>query len=64
MENRALITRVTVLSTGDPFVREVNTFYVAAAPDSHILVTNTSFGGVPVPRGIIFYSQKLQPVLG
>ncbi len=61
MENRPLISRVTVLPTNDPFVMEITSLFHVAGPGSAVHITNSTFGGVHVPRGVLFYAQRPVP---
>ncbi len=55
-ENAGQISRITVLDGTDPFVSEITTAMKAVG--SQVYISNATFGGVLVPRGILFYSQK------
>ena len=60
-ENISEISRVTPLETGDPFVRAITSVISAAGPGTRANISNSNFGGVPIPRGILFYSQREAP---
>jgi hypothetical protein len=57
VENKQLISRVTVLPTTDPFVREITSMYQVASPGAEQFITNTSAAGIPIGVGYILYSQ-------
>jgi hypothetical protein len=57
LENKPIISRVTVLSTTDRFVREITSAYQVASPGAEQWVTNISAAGIPIGVGYIFYSQ-------
>jgi len=56
-ENKHAISRVTVLPTTDPFVREVTSLYPVGSPGAGQWVQNTSAAGIPIGGGYIFYSR-------
>ncbi len=55
------ISRITVLPTTDPFVLGITSAFAVAGPGSTIYISNSTFGGVQVQRGILFYSQRPVP---
>jgi len=55
-ENRKLISRITVLDTSDGFVQALNRSFHLPSPGSLVQITSSSFFGVHVPRGMLFYS--------
>lgn len=55
------IARITVLRTIDSFVSGITSVFSVASPGSTVHVSNSSFGGVHIPQGIIFYCQRLVP---
>jgi hypothetical protein len=57
LENKQLISRVTVLPTKDPFVDEITSMYQVASPGAEQFITSTSVAGIPIGIGYIFYSQ-------
>lgn len=57
-ENKTQISRITVLDANDPFVLEITSLVKVAGVASQKYISNSIFGGVHVPRGIIFYSQR------
>jgi hypothetical protein len=56
-ENKHAISRVTVLPTTDPFVREVTSTYQIASPGASQWITNASVAGVPMGAYFVFYSR-------
>ena len=57
LENKRIISRITVLPTNDPFVQEITSLYQVASPGTEQWVTNISAAGIPIGVGYIFYSQ-------
>jgi hypothetical protein len=57
LENRSAISRVTVLKTGDPFVRDMTALFQVSDPGMRLPVSNVAPDGIPVGSGYIFYSQ-------
>jgi hypothetical protein len=57
-ENRNSISRITVLNTSDPFVRDMTSLYRVADPEG-IPVRQVTAGRVTDGSGFIFYSQKV-----
>ena len=57
IENQPAVSRVTVLRTSDPFVREMTAFFQLSTPGSRQEIRSLAFDGIPVGRGILFYSQ-------
>lgn len=57
LENKQMISRVTILPTKDPFVREITSLYQVASPGAEQWVTNISAAGIPIGMGYIFYSR-------
>jgi hypothetical protein len=62
LENQSAVSRVTVLKTSDPFVREMNALFQVSAPGSRQEIDHVAPDGIPVARGILFYSQSKDPV--
>lgn len=58
LENKPAISRVTILPTKDPFVREITSFYQIASPGAGQWVRNTSAAGITIGTGFIFFSQQ------
>lgn len=58
LENKPAISRVTILPTKDPFVREVTSFYRIPSPGPGQWVRNTSAAGITIGTGFIFFSQQ------
>jgi hypothetical protein len=56
LENKRIVSRVTVLSTSDPFVQDITSRYQVASPGTEQWVTNISAGGIPIGIGYIFLS--------
>jgi hypothetical protein len=59
MENRNSISRITVLNTTDPFVRDMTSLYPVAGPDG-VPISQVTAGQVTEGGGFVFYSQKAQ----
>lgn len=56
-ENRPAISRVTVLKTGDPFVRDMTFLYPVHTREAGIPVSQVTAGDVSEGAGFLFYSQ-------
>jgi len=56
-QNQPAISRVTVLKTSDPFVRDMTYLYPAAGPGG-IPIGRVTAGDVDEGSGFIFYSKK------
>jgi hypothetical protein len=63
VEQQPAVARVTVLKTSDPFVRELTGFLPMSTPRSRQEIRGVAFDGIPVGRGILFYSQP-GPLVG
>src|SRR5713101_7878715 len=48
LENRSAISRVTVLKTGDPFVRDMTALFQVSDPGMRLPVSNVAPDGIPV----------------
>lgn len=57
-EDSTKISRITVLDPADPFVSEITSLVKVEGISSPKYISNLVFGGVHVPRGIVFCSQK------
>jgi hypothetical protein len=57
-ENKRLISRVTVLRTDDGFVQALNRSFELSSPGSLVRIENSSFFGITVPRGFLYYSHS------
>lgn len=57
-EAQKAITRITVLKTSDPFVRDMNFLYRAGTPGAGLPVNQIAAGDIEGGGGYIFYSQK------
>ena len=55
LENRAAISRVTVLNTSDPFVRDMTRLY--PVPNGGAPLNQVTAGGVTEGAGFVFYCQ-------
>jgi hypothetical protein len=55
-ENRNSISRITVLKTSDPFVKDMTSLYPVAGED--VPLRQVTAGRVTEGSGFIFYSQK------
>lgn len=54
-ENQKAISRITVMETSDPFVRDMNRLY----PASHVPLVQVTAGDVREGSGFVLYSQKV-----
>ncbi|MGB7728728.1 MAG: hypothetical protein WBL50_11895 [Candidatus Acidiferrum sp.] len=61
IENRPAISRVTVLGTTDPFVRDMTRLYPTQSRQGAFPLSQLSAGGVTDGAGFIFYSQPEIP---
>jgi hypothetical protein len=57
LENKHAISRVTVLSTKDPFVRDITLLYQITSPGAGQWIQNISAAGIPVHTAFVFYSR-------
>ncbi|MGB2624021.1 MAG: hypothetical protein WA857_21455 [Candidatus Acidiferrum sp.] len=57
LENRSAISRVTVLKTIDPFVRDMTGLFQVSDPTTRLPISNVAPDGIPVGSGYVFYSQ-------
>lgn len=62
LENKAAISRVTVLKTTDPFVRDMARLYPMLSPGGGIPLKQVTAGGITEGAGFVFYSQPEIPV--
>ena len=62
LENRPAISRVTVLKTGDPFVRDMTRLYPVHTREGGIPLSQVTAGDVAEGAGFLFYSQPEIPV--
>lgn len=58
-EHRAAVSRITVLSTGDPFVRDMTRLY--PVPPGGAPLNQVTAGGITEGAGFVFYSQPEVP---
>jgi hypothetical protein len=58
-ENRGTISRVTVLKTSDPFVRDMTNLYPASTPGDRLPIHPVTAGGVSEGSAYVFYSQSI-----
>lgn len=61
LENRAAVSRVTVLKTSDPFVRDMTHLYPVLGSEVGIPLSQLTAGGVTEGAGFLFYSQPEIP---
>ncbi len=61
LENRPAISRITVLQTGDPFVRDMTRLYPVLTSEGGIPLSQVTAGGVTDGAGFVFYSQPEIP---
>lgn len=59
-DNQSAISRVTVLKTTDPFVRDMTYLHPVASPGG-VPVSQVTAGDVEEGSGFIFYSKKDRP---
>ncbi|HME12505.1 MAG TPA: hypothetical protein VKF79_06580 [Candidatus Acidoferrum sp.] len=57
LENKLAISRVTVLKTGDPFVRDITRMYPVLAHEG-VPLNQVTADGVTDGAGFLFYSQR------
>jgi hypothetical protein len=62
LENKAAISRVTVLKTSDPFVRDMARLYPMMSPGGGVPLKQVAAGGITEGAGFVFYSQPEIPV--
>jgi hypothetical protein len=62
LENKAAISRVTVLKTTDPFVRDMARLYPITTPGGGVPLKQVTAGGITEGAGFVFYSQPEIPV--
>jgi hypothetical protein len=58
LENQRAISRITVLKTSDPFVRDMTRFY-PARPGARIPIQQVTAGPISEGSGFILYSQMV-----
>lgn len=61
LENRAAISRVTVLKASDPFVRDMTHLYQVSGNGGGLPLSQVVAGGVTEGAGYVFYSQPEVP---
>ncbi len=61
LENRPAISRITVLKTTDPFVRDMIHLYPVLGREGGIPLSQVTAGGVTEGAGFVFYSQPEIP---
>jgi hypothetical protein len=57
LENRSAVSRVTVLKTNDPFVRDMTQLYQVAGHQGGLPLSQVVAGGITEGAGFVFYSQ-------
>jgi len=57
LENRGAVSRVTVLKTNDPFVREMTHLYPVAGHQTGLPLSQVVAGNITEGAGFVFYSQ-------
>jgi len=62
LENKAAISRVTVLRTSDPFVKDMARLYPLMGPGGGAPLKQVTAGGITEGAGFVFYSQPEIPV--
>ena len=61
LENRAAVSRVTVLKTSDPFVRDMTRLYHVSSHQGRLPLSQVIAGGITEGAGFVFYSQPEVP---
>lgn len=61
LENRAAVSRVTVLKTNDPFVRDMTHLYHVSGQKGELTLSQVVAGGITDGAGFVFYSQPEVP---
>jgi hypothetical protein len=61
LENRAAVSRVTVLKTNDPFVRDMTHLYHVSGHPGGLPLSQVVAGGITDGAGFVFYSQPEVP---
>ena len=61
LENRPTISRITVLKTVDPFVRDMTHLYPVPTREGGVPLSQVTAGGVTDGAGFLFYSQPEIP---
>lgn len=61
LENRIAVSRVTVLKTSDPFVRDMTNLYHVSGHQRGLPLSQVIAGGVTEGAGFVFYSQPEVP---
>lgn len=62
LENRASISRVTVLKTSDPFVKDMARLYPITSPGGGVPLRQVTAGGITEGSGFVFYAHPEIPV--
>jgi hypothetical protein len=57
LENRSAISRITVLPTADPFVRDMIRLYPLSSPGGGVPLKQLTAGGITEGSGFVFYAQ-------
>jgi hypothetical protein len=60
-ENRAAVSRVTVLKTSDSFVRDMTNLFPVSGQARELPLSQVTAGGVTEGAGFVFYSQPEVP---
>lgn len=60
LENRSAVSRITVLNTADPFVRDMTRLY--PVPPGGAPLNQVTAGGITEGAGFVFYSHPEVPV--
>ena len=55
LENRAAVSRITVLNTGDAFVRDMTRLYPVVSRSGGVPLSQVTAGGVTEGAGFVFY---------
>jgi len=61
LKNRVAVTRITVLKTTDPFVRDMLHLYPVLTREGGVPLSQITAGGVTDGAGFVFYSQPEIP---
>ncbi len=62
LENKGAISRITVLKTNDPFVKDMTHIYPVPGGQGGVPLSQVTAGGITEGAGFVFYSQPEIPV--
>jgi len=61
LENRTAVSRITVLKTNDPFVRDMTHLYPVSSYQRELPLGQVVAGGITEGAGFVYYSQREVP---